>query len=171
MTEGHHEAPRAEETCAAHYALPTEEHTERLAAALAPHLAAGDLVVLSGELGAGKTFFTRALCRALGLPEHVRVTSPTFTLVHEYDARLPVSHADLYRLQAEEEVLELGLDAQRDDGRVLVVEWGAPFVEVLGGDALLLDFAVMPRRVAVSATGPRGTELLQALTAAVAPVS
>lgn len=172
MTEEHLEPPsRVGERGAAHYALPTEGHTERLASALAPLLTAGDLVVLSGELGAGKTFFTRALCRGLGLPGHVRVTSPTFTLVHEYETRLPVSHADLYRLHAEEEVLELGLDAQRDDGRVLVVEWGAPFIEVLGGDALLLDFSVEPRRVAVTATGPRGAELLQALTAAAAPVS
>lgn len=153
------------------YDLPTEEHTERLAATLAPLLAPGDLLVLSGELGAGKTFFTRALCRSLGLAEEVRVTSPTFTLVHEYQARLPVSHADLYRLHHEEEVCELGLDAHREEGRLLVVEWGSPFVDLLGGDALELAFSVEPRRVVVSAIGGRGEQLREALVAVAAPVS
>src|SRR5690606_28281610 len=104
-----------------------------------------DLLILSGELGAGKTFFTRALCHALGLPEEERVTSPTFTLVHEYAARLPVSHADLYRLESEEQVSELGLDAQRDDGRLVIVEWGLPYLELLGGEALVLELTATPR--------------------------
>ena len=61
--------------------LPTRRATTRLAQGLAPHLGAGDLLVLSGELGTGKPFFVRALCRALGLPERVAVTSPTFSLI------------------------------------------------------------------------------------------
>lgn len=145
------------------WALPTEEHTERLAQDLAPLLEPGDLLVLSGELGAGKTFFTRALCRALGLPEGARVTSPTFTLVHEYATRPPVSHADVYRLTGETELYELGLDAQRDEGRLLVVEWGLPYVDALGGDALILEFTVEPRTVHVAATGERGVTLRDAL--------
>lgn len=147
---------------AAHWLLPDEQRTERLAAHLAPLLEPGDLLVLSGELGAGKTFFTRALCRALGLPEEERVTSPTFALVHEYSARLDVSHADLYRLGDEDEVYELGLDAQRDAGRLLVVEWGLPYAETLGGECLLLEFFVEPRRVVVQPMGDRGRTLLTA---------
>jgi tRNA threonylcarbamoyladenosine biosynthesis protein TsaE len=143
--------------------LPNHKATRSLAARVAPHLAPGDLLVLSGPLGSGKTFFTRALCRALGLPPSVRVPSPTFTLVHEHPTNPPLSHADLYRLRDENDVRGLGLDAQRDDGRVLVVEWGEPYVEALGGDALVVELRLAPRRASLRATGPRSNAILGAL--------
>jgi len=145
------------------YDLPTRRSTQKLAQSLAPSLAASDLVVLTGPLGSGKTFFVRALCRALGLPSTLRVTSPTFTLVQEYETAPPLAHADLYRLTGPEQLRELGLDAQRDDGRILLVEWGAPYVEQLGGDALLMTFALDPRRVVVSATGRRSRAIVAEL--------
>ena len=145
--------------------LPTERATRELAARVAPHLSAGDLLVLSGPLGSGKTFFARALCRALGLPPSVRVPSPTFTLVHEHPTTPPVSHADLYRLRDENDVRGLGLDAQRDEGRVLLVEWGETYVDALGGDALVLELRLAPRRASFRATGPRSSAMLAALAA------
>jgi len=85
--------------------------TERLAGRLAPLLRPGDLVLLGGDLGAGKTAFARALLRALADDPALEVPSPTFTLVQPYETRrLPVLHADLYRLGSAEEVFELGLD-------------------------------------------------------------
>ena len=144
--------------------LPTRRCTIQLARRLAPHLRPGDLVVLVGSLGAGKTFFTRALCRALGLPEQVAVTSPTFTLVHEFETVPPVAHADVYRLEEPSAVRELGLDAMRDEGFVVLVEWGEPFIELLGGDALVLELLVDPDRHALlRATGRRSQALLAAL--------
>ena len=143
--------------------LPDRAATRALAARVAPLLAPGDLVVLTGPLGSGKTFFARALCRALGLPARVRVPSPTFTLVHEHDTTPPVSHADLYRLRDERDVMGLGLDAQRDDGRVLLVEWGEPYIALLGGDALVIELALEPRRAAVRSTGKRSAALVAAL--------
>ncbi len=140
--------------------LATRRATNDLARRLGPFLKPSDLVILTGPLGAGKTFFTRALCRALGLPADSRVPSPTFTLVHEHDTDPPLSHADLYRVSTPAQVRELGLDAQRDDGRVLVVEWGEPYIAELGGDALVLTFGLNPRRVTLSATGRRSSELL-----------
>jgi len=145
--------------------LPTRRSTQKLAQLIAPALADSDLLILTGPLGSGKTFFVRALCRALGLPSTQRVTSPTFTLVQEYETVPPLAHADLYRLTGPEQLRELGLDAQRDDGRVLLVEWGEPYVELLGGDALLLAFALDPRRVVVSATGRRSQTVLAELGA------
>ncbi len=142
-------------------ALDSEEETTALARRLAPHLRGGDLLILSGGLGAGKTFFTRGLCHALGLDEDEKVTSPTFTLAHEYETTPPLVHADLYRLSDEDEVFELGLESQREKGRVLVVEWGAPFVRVLGGDALHLEIELHPRRARLRADGGRALERLR----------
>ena len=143
--------------------LTDKAATRRLARTIAPHLAAGHLVVLSGPLGSGKTFFTRALCRALGLPQHLRVPSPTFTLVHEHGTVPPLAHADLYRLKDAREVQQLGLDAQREDGFVLVVEWGEPYIDALGGDALVVSFSLDPRGARLSATGPSASKLLEAV--------
>jgi tRNA threonylcarbamoyladenosine biosynthesis protein TsaE len=147
------------------FELPSRRATQKLAQLVAPALAPSDLVILTGPLGSGKTFFVRALCRALGLPQSQRVASPTFTLVHEYDTEPALTHADLYRLNGPEQVRELGLDAQRDDGRVLLVEWGQPYLEVLGGDALLLTLSLDPRRAAISATGRRSRAILSELGA------
>lgn len=144
--------------------LPNKVATTELAADLAPLLAAGDLLLLDGPLGAGKTFFTRALARALGLTGDARVTSPTFTLVQEYETQPPLVHADLYRLSDDERgVFELGLSERRDDGALLVVEWGLPFLRLLGGDALVMTLVREPRSATFSATGPRSERLLAAL--------
>jgi tRNA threonylcarbamoyladenosine biosynthesis protein TsaE len=124
------------------YALATRRATVRLARLLAPALEAGDLLVLEGELGAGKTFFARALCRALGVPPEVRITSPSFALVHEHRAgALAILHVDLYRLGGEGEVAQLGLRERRADA-LMVVEWGAPHARQLGGGALHLALTV-----------------------------
>ena len=145
------------------FELPTERATRELAERVAPHVAASDLIILTGPLGSGKTFFTRALCHALGLPARTRVPSPTFTLVHEHDTTPPLSHADLYRLRDADDVRRLGLDSQRDDGRMLVVEWGEPYIDVLGGDALVIELFTAPRRAALRATGERSRTLLGAI--------
>ncbi len=144
--------------------LPTKAATSHLAAELAPLLQGGDLLLLEGPLGAGKTFFARALLRALGLGDDARVTSPTFTLVNEYDTVPRLLHADLYRLSDDQRaVRDLGLLEQRDDGALLVVEWGLVFERSLGGDALVLTLGRQPRSAAFSATGPRAQRLLEAL--------
>jgi tRNA threonylcarbamoyladenosine biosynthesis protein TsaE len=145
-------------------ALPRKAATAELAADLAPLLAGGDLLLLEGPLGAGKTFFARALARSLGLTADTRVTSPTFTLVHEYPTEPLLVHADLYRLSEDARaVSELGLVGQRDDGALLVVEWGGPFARILGGDALVMTLSREPRSASFSATGPRSSQVLSAL--------
>ena len=122
--------------------LPTRRATIRLARVVASIVEPSDLLVLSGDLGAGKTFFTRALCRALGVERQERITSPTFSLVHEYEGKMRIAHADLYRLEAASELEPLGLRDQRGEGALLVVEWGAPYAALLGGDAIMLSFAM-----------------------------
>lgn len=100
-----------------------EAETSQIASALASVLRVGDVVLLDGVLAAGKTFFTRALVRALGSDEDV--TSPTYTIANVYEtARGPVLHVDAYRLSGANEFYQLGVDDYFDTG-ICVIEWGA----------------------------------------------
>ena len=104
------------------HASHSEDDTRAIAAALAPRLAPGAVILLSGDLGAGKTAFVRGLAEGLGL-DPAEVTSPTFTLVHEYrGGRLPLIHVDLYRLDRAE-LDEIGLDQDLAATGVTAVEW------------------------------------------------
>ncbi len=143
--------------------LPTRRSTLFLAERLAEICAVGDLIVLSGSLGAGKTFLVRAMARKLALPRDERVTSPTFTLVQELPTVPPVVHSDLYRIAAPEEVNELGLLPARQEA-VVIAEWGLPYIQELGGDALCLEIGLEPRVATVSASGPRSQQMLEALS-------
>lgn len=137
------------------------EETGRIAAALAGTLRPGDVVLVIGELGAGKTTFVRAACRALGVT--ARVTSPTYTIGHRYEGDMPVSHLDLYRFE-EMSASEWGDLEEYFDDAVCFVEWpaagkgflpqarAAVTMEHLGGDR---------RRVSVEG----GHELESTLTA------
>lgn len=147
--------------------LPTRRATQRLGAALAAVVEAGDLVVLEGDLGAGKTFLVRALARGLGVPSSTAVTSPTFTLVNEYEARLPLVHSDLYRLGDADELSELGLVDRIGRDAVVIVEWGDRFAHALGGAGLWvwLSYEENGRSARLEARGERAAALLQRTTA------
>ena len=103
----------------------TPEETRRLGRSIGEVLAPGDLVLLTGDLGAGKTLLVKAVAEALGIQGR-RVTSPTFALVHEYEGgRMRLLHADLYRLGQGAEIAELGLEEALEAGdAAAVVEWG-----------------------------------------------
>jgi tRNA threonylcarbamoyl adenosine modification protein YjeE len=154
------------ESASTWHELPTRRATKRLARALARALQPGDAVILSGALGAGKTFLVRALCRALGLDEGVRVVSPTFTLIRELPTVPPVAHADLFRLAHPEDAHELGLSELRERGMVLLVEWGEAHADALGPDRLLLGIELGPRRARLLASGPRSEALRARVLAA-----
>ena len=103
------------------YLSHSEQETEALGEALAEKLGPGDVVAYRGDLGAGKTAFTRGLARGLGCTG--RVTSPTFTIVNEYEGRVPLFHFDLYRLGDEEELWDIGWEDYLGRGGVCAVEW------------------------------------------------
>jgi len=146
--------------------LRSRRDTRALGGAIARVLAPGDLVILSGDLGAGKTFLVRAMARALRVPQPI--TSPTFSLVQEYaTARAPLVHADLYRLRGDGarlgvEVARLGLRERRGEGAFVVVEWGEDALEALGGPPELwvsLAIAGEHERTAVL-TGSRAGDIV-----------
>jgi tRNA threonylcarbamoyladenosine biosynthesis protein TsaE len=124
---------------------PTPARTRSLAGSLAALARPGDVVLLTGGLGAGKTTFAQGFCGALGVTGPV--TSPTFTLVHQYRcapgaAVEVVVHADVYRLTSLAEIADLALDELVEDGAVGLVEWGDAAAPVLGPDALVVDLAL-----------------------------
>lgn len=118
----------------------TAEETRSIGGAISPLLSPGDAIALTGELGSGKTTFAQGLARGLGFEGHV--VSPTFTLVREYrPARLPVIHADVYRLERVQDVLDLELEQAAEDG-VLLVEWGDAVEVLLPEGHLVVELAI-----------------------------
>lgn len=106
------------------------QETERLGAALAQYLLPGDVLAYTGDLGAGKTAFTRGLAAGLGITD--RVTSPTYTVVNEYlSGRLPLFHFDMYRLHSADELFDIGWEDYLTRGGVCAVEWSENVEEAL----------------------------------------
>ena len=125
--------------------LSNELATVRFAADIACALEPGDVVTLSGDLGAGKTTFARALIRYLAGNEAIEVPSPTFTLLQNYDLpRFPLVHADLYRLSGAAELTELGLD-DLSDKTVVLIEWADRAAGYLPPDRLDIAFTLAPK--------------------------
>jgi len=144
--------------------LPDHDATERMARALAEELRPGDLVTLSGGLGAGKTTFARALVRALAGDPELEVPSPTFTLMQVYDGlKFPVVHADFYRLSGGYELVELGWD-ETTENAVTLVEWPERADDALKEDRLDIRFDLAPgggRIATLSGFGPFEARLMR----------
>ncbi|WP_291257538.1 tRNA (adenosine(37)-N6)-threonylcarbamoyltransferase complex ATPase subunit type 1 TsaE [Flavonifractor sp.] len=114
------------------------EETEDIGARLAEQLEPGAVVAFTGDLGAGKTAFTRGLARGLGIPD--RITSPTFTIVNEYEGgRLPLFHFDMYRLGSADELFDIGWEDYLCRGGVCAVEWSENIADALEEDAVRVD--------------------------------
>ena len=114
------------------------EDTEDIGARLAEQLEPGAVVAFTGDLGAGKTAFTRGLARGLGIPD--RITSPTFTIVNEYEGgRLPLFHFDMYRLGSADELFDIGWEDYLRRGGVCAVEWSENIADALEEDAVRVD--------------------------------
>ena len=112
------------------YITTSPQETEALGQALARRLRPGDVLAYYGDLGAGKTAFTRGVAAGLGIPD--RVTSPTYTIVNEYEGgRLPLFHFDMYRLGSADELFDIGWEDYLSRGGVCAVEWSENVEEAL----------------------------------------
>ena len=146
----------------------TADDTRELAAALSVLASPGDVILLAGDLGAGKTVFAQGFGRGLGVEGPI--TSPTFTLVRTYKGRLPLVHADVYRLDHLQEIIDLGLAELLDDGGVALIEWGDVAAPTLPADFLevSIDFGVddEERRFRFRIVGPSWAPRQRALRGA-----
>jgi len=134
-------------------------------------LAAGDVVGLVGPLGAGKTTLTQGIAIGIGVGADRHVASPTFALVNQHPGRVPLLHADLYRIEREIELAELGLDETYDSGAA-VIEWVDRFPSAVPEDSLRVTIAfgagagpnTSTRTLTFEASGPRGRRLIAAMS-------
>lgn len=141
--------------------------TSGLGKRIGERLEAGSVIALIGELGCGKTLFTRGICTGLGVPLR-QVNSPTFVFVNEYQGKLPVFHMDLYRLGEIAEGFEIGLldYLTRAETGVIVVEWAEKVLSLLPDDHLKVQFQVLSarkREIVLLASGDRFSSLLREL--------
>lgn len=118
------------------------EQTEEIASKIGQSLEGGEVIALLGDLGVGKTVFTKGLARGLGIEEPV--TSPTFTLIKEYQGRVPLYHIDAYRLSSGEEAELCGLGEYFDQEGVVVVEWPQNIWDLIPQDALEVRISLLP---------------------------
>ena len=138
------------------------EDTHELGRILGKHARPGDIFLLTGDLGAGKTTLTQGILWGMGADEYVR--SPTFVLATEYDADMPLHHVDLYRIDALDQMDELGLEELMEDGGVVVVEWAEKAAELFPGARLEVNIQRLgddSRRLALSSTASEYDRFLE----------
>ena len=134
------------------------EQTRELGRALGAALEPGDVIALTGPLGAGKTCLVQGIARGLGVPERIPVVSPTFTLVGEYPGRIPLRHADFYRVEGERRLDDAGFPDLLDGRGILVVEWAERVPSALPRDRLEIRMEIRSeseRGLRLVGVGPR----------------
>lgn len=138
--------------------------TEHLGAAVGKNLFDGAVVLLTGDLGAGKTLFSKGLAVARGVQD-ADVVSPTFTLMNVYNGDVEIRHFDLYRLQAEEELDDIGFDEYCGGEGITLIEWADLFMDRMPGEYLLvkIEREGTGRRAELTAVGAEYEEVLQNL--------
>ena len=130
---------RVKEAKPCNFCRTARRRPRRSAKSLPKKLRGGDVLAFTGSLGMGKTAFTRGLARGLGC--RGRVTSPTFTIVNEYEGRTPLFHFDMYRLGSSDELFDIGWDDYLARGGVCAVEWSERVSDALPEDTIFVDIA------------------------------
>jgi tRNA threonylcarbamoyladenosine biosynthesis protein TsaE len=142
------------------------KETVELGQRLGKALESGDVVALAGELGSGKTWFTKGIALGLEVPSDTIVTSPSFSLVNEYQGRCPLFHMDAYRLEQASDFFSVGLEDYFYQGGVVVLEWADRWPEILPDWKLKVEFVIIDtdsRTITLGGNHPRVEEILRCL--------
>jgi tRNA threonylcarbamoyladenosine biosynthesis protein TsaE len=142
------------------------EETEEVGKVLGGHLGPGDIVSLIGELGSGKTCFTRGIAFGLGIKKTVSIVSPTFTLINEYPGKTPLFHFDLYRIEDSERIFDLGYHEYFYGNGVAVIEWGEKVTNLLPDEYFLVFFSLAfdeSREIKIKGQGKRFIDIIKSL--------
>ena len=142
------------------------EQTRVLGLQFGEALKGGMVLALEGDLGCGKTVFVKGLAEGLNVPEDIYVTSPSYTLIHEYPGRLPLFHIDLYRIENAVDIDELGLFDIMDGKNVVAIEWAERIRDALPPGGMTLRFEILNdevRKVSMKASGLQALDVLRTL--------
>jgi len=145
------------------FIIPSPAQTDALGFLIGSMGVPGDIICLGGDLGAGKTTLTQSIARGAGVSPDEYVTSPTFTIMHEYTGRIPVYHMDLYRIGSADDVIELGLEDYMLGDGMCVIEWYERAREIIPDSRLLIELTntgEVSRKIAVDGIDKRWQELL-----------
>lgn len=154
------------------YTSSSPEETQELGQTLGEILQAGDVICLFGDLGAGKTCFAQGVAWGAGFPLHDYISSPTFTLIHEYSGKWPIYHLDFYRIKKPEELLDLGYEEYFFGQGIVIVEWADRVDGFLPPERLevwLRRMNMMQREITITAIGDRYIDLMEKLVEEVSP--
>jgi tRNA threonylcarbamoyladenosine biosynthesis protein TsaE len=144
----------------------SDQETIGLGRRLGSVLSKGDVVGLAGELGSGKTWFTKGVALGLGVSSDMVVTSPSFTLVNEYDGKYSFYHMDLYRLDSISDVQSIGLEEYLNDESVVAIEWADRWPEILPEEVITVKLVFIDdhrREITISGQHPRALEIIRRL--------
>lgn len=145
----------------------SDQETIKLARELGSLLTYGDVIALVGDLGSGKTWFTKGLALGLGVSPDTVVTSPSFALVNEYEGNYIFYHMDLFRLENLAELISAGLEEYLYNGGITVIEWADRWPEILPDRRIEVEFVIIDdcrREITLSGHHPRAIEILESLT-------
>ncbi len=148
------------------YRTYSDQETIGLGRRVGALLRGGDVLALAGELGSGKTWFTKGVAVGLEIPSDTIITSPSFTLVNEYEGRWPLYHMDAYRLGSLSEFVSAGLEEYFYMGGVVVMEWADRWPEILPDLKLKVEFVILDeftREITFSGNHPRAGEIVEKL--------
>ncbi|MCU0593903.1 MAG: tRNA (adenosine(37)-N6)-threonylcarbamoyltransferase complex ATPase subunit type 1 TsaE [Desulfobacterota bacterium] len=150
----------------------SDQDTIRFGQAIGRLLREGDVIGLVGELGSGKTWLTKGIALGLGVDPKSIVTSPSFTLVNQYNGRATLFHMDVYRLGSLDEALSAGIEEAMHSGGVVVLEWADRWPEILPEQTLMVHLRILDdfrRTLILSGRGARAMEILARLESTIPP--